>query len=44
VDSVVALGDQLQRHQGGDYVSVRWLDPARRVHKAEVQLAAATFA
>lgn len=44
VDSVVALRDQLQRHEGGDYVSVRWLDPAGRVHKASVQLAAATFA
>ena len=44
VDSDVALRDQLQRHQGGDYVSVRWLDPAGRVHNATVQLAAATFA
>jgi len=44
VDSVVALRDQLQRHQGGDYVSVRWLDPAGHVHNATVQLAAATFA
>ncbi len=44
VDSVVALRDQLQRRQGGDYVSVRWLDPAGHVHNATVQLAAATFA
>jgi S1-C subfamily serine protease len=43
VNSVVALRDQLQRHQGGDYVSVRWLDPAGHVHNATVQLAAATF-
>jgi S1-C subfamily serine protease len=44
VDSVVALRDQLQQRQGGDYVSVRWLDPAGHVHNATVQLAAATFA
>jgi S1-C subfamily serine protease len=44
VDSVVALRDQLQRHQGGDYVSVRWLDPTGHEHTATVQLAAATFA
>ena len=44
VDSVVALRDQLQRHQGGDYVAVRWLDPAGHVHNVTVQLAAATFA
>lgn len=44
VNSDVALRDQLQRHQGGDYVSVRWLDPAGHVHNATVQLAAATFA
>jgi S1-C subfamily serine protease len=44
VDSVLALRAQLQRHQGGDYVSVRWLDPAGRSHNATVQLAAATFA
>lgn len=44
VDSVVALRDQLQRHRGGDYVSVRWLDPAGQVHNVTVQLAAASFA
>lgn len=44
VNSDVALRDQLQRHQGGDYVSVRWLDPAGRVRQVTVQLAAATFA
>ena len=44
VNSVIALRDQLQRHQGGDYVSVRWLDPAGHSHNATVQLAAATFA
>lgn len=44
VDSVVALRDQLQRHQGGDYISVRWLDPSGHAHNATVQLAAATFA
>jgi S1-C subfamily serine protease len=44
VDSVVALRDQLQQRQGGDYVSVRWLDPSGHVHNATVQLAAATFA
>jgi S1-C subfamily serine protease len=44
VDSVVALRDQLQRHQGGDYVSVRWLDAAGHTHNFTVQVAAATFA
>jgi S1-C subfamily serine protease len=44
VDSDVALRDQLQRHKGGDYVSVRWIDPAGHVHNVSVQLAAATFA
>ena len=44
VDSVIALRDLLQRHHGGDYVAVRWQDPAGHVHTAAVQLAAATFA
>jgi serine protease Do len=43
VNSVVALRDQLQRHRGGDYVVVGWLDMSRHHRTASVQLAAATF-
>jgi S1-C subfamily serine protease len=43
IDSVAALRAQLQRHHGGDYVVVGWIDPAGHPHIAAVQLAAATF-
>jgi S1-C subfamily serine protease len=43
IDSVAALHAQLQRHHGGDYVVVGWIDPAGHHHIASVQLAAATF-
>jgi S1-C subfamily serine protease len=43
IDSVAALQAQLQRHHGGDYVVVGWIDPAGHLHIAAVQLAAATF-
>jgi S1-C subfamily serine protease len=43
IDSVAALHAQLQRHHGGDYVVVGWIDPAGHQHIAAVQLAAATF-
>jgi S1-C subfamily serine protease len=43
VDSVAALHALLQRHHGGDYVVVGWIDPAGHRHTATVQLAAATF-
>jgi S1-C subfamily serine protease len=43
IDSVAALHAQLQRHHGGDYVVVGWIDPAEHQHIAAVQLAAATF-
>jgi S1-C subfamily serine protease len=43
VGSVAALRAQLQRHRGGDYVVVGWIDPAGHRHTAAVQLAAATF-
>ncbi len=43
IDSVAALHSQLQRHHGGDYVVVGWIDPAGHQHIATVQLAAATF-
>lgn len=43
IDSVAALRAQLQRHHGGDYVVVGWIDPAGHRHTATVQLAAATF-
>jgi S1-C subfamily serine protease len=43
VDSVAALRDRLQRHRGGDYVTVGWTDAAGRHHTATTQLASATF-